>query len=307
MRYFLFPLLIHGAVLGTTFGATELTPAAPQASGSVLANTLPPLTELDRVPSTFCRYVPERVDDFAWENDRIAFRIYGPAIAGQNADSGVDCWLKYVEYPIINRWYAGMKKGLSYHDDHGEGCDPYHVGKSRGCGGTALWVEEKMVTAGPYLDWHIEEQSRERSAFTVTYRYPASAGEEPVLESKTITISLGDDWFTSTSTFTRNGKPLVGQTVAVGVTTHDGKGVGVLDPNNRWASVWEEIKQQNIGFLGTGIALPAGAQLKEIRAPKAPDTSHVLAILKTDSSGRIRIRAGFSLVKAGPGLFVLKS
>ena len=25
------------------------------------------------------RFVPERRDDFAWENDRIAFRVYGPA------------------------------------------------------------------------------------------------------------------------------------------------------------------------------------------------------------------------------------
>ena len=26
------------------------------------------------------RYVPERLDDYAWENDRIAFRAYGPAL-----------------------------------------------------------------------------------------------------------------------------------------------------------------------------------------------------------------------------------
>lgn len=26
-----------------------------------------------------CRFVPERMDDFAFENDKVAFRIYGPA------------------------------------------------------------------------------------------------------------------------------------------------------------------------------------------------------------------------------------
>src|SRR3954467_2589311 len=29
----------------------------------------------------FARYVPERLDDFAWENDKIAHRISGPALA----------------------------------------------------------------------------------------------------------------------------------------------------------------------------------------------------------------------------------
>src|SRR5690606_35419424 len=27
-------------------------------------------------PMTFARYVPERLDDFAWENDVVAFRLY---------------------------------------------------------------------------------------------------------------------------------------------------------------------------------------------------------------------------------------
>jgi hypothetical protein len=69
-----------------------------------------------------------------------------------------------------------------------------------------------------------------------------------------------------------------------------------LDPGGRWASVWEEIKVS--GFMGTGIALPAGAVIQEIRSPKTPDTSHVLGLVKTDASGRIRFRAGFALVKA---------
>jgi len=29
----------------------------------------------------FARYVPERLDDFAWENDKLAHRTYGPALA----------------------------------------------------------------------------------------------------------------------------------------------------------------------------------------------------------------------------------
>ena len=38
---------------------------------------------------------PERVDDIAWENDRTAYRIYGPALqkSGERA-FGVDVWVK---------------------------------------------------------------------------------------------------------------------------------------------------------------------------------------------------------------------
>jgi len=34
----------------------------------------------------FVRHVPERLDDIAWENDRIAFRIYGEYPARFAAD-----------------------------------------------------------------------------------------------------------------------------------------------------------------------------------------------------------------------------
>jgi len=48
------------------------------------------------------RYVPERFDDFAWENDRVAHRAYGPGLdtpaAGKSrmSSSGIDLWCKRV-------------------------------------------------------------------------------------------------------------------------------------------------------------------------------------------------------------------
>ena len=45
---------------------------------------------------TFARYVPERFDDFAWESDRIAHRIYGQALikAEGTISSGADVWIE---------------------------------------------------------------------------------------------------------------------------------------------------------------------------------------------------------------------
>src|SRR5438046_7481420 len=69
-------------------------------------------------PRAYVRYVPERVDDIAWENDRTAFRIYGPELetAAPPLTAGIDAWGKRVRYPIINRWYGGKE---SYHIDRG--------------------------------------------------------------------------------------------------------------------------------------------------------------------------------------------
>lgn len=60
--------------------------------------------------TTYARFVPERTDDFAWENDRVAFRTYGPEAQrlveerkpNGTLSSGIDLWLKKVTYPIID-------------------------------------------------------------------------------------------------------------------------------------------------------------------------------------------------------------
>lgn len=60
--------------------------------------------------TTFSRFVPERIDDYAWENDKVAFRTFGPKAQqlteehkpGGTLTSGIDLWFKRVKYPIID-------------------------------------------------------------------------------------------------------------------------------------------------------------------------------------------------------------
>src|SRR5262245_33955903 len=40
----------------------------------------PPPAKTDFPARAYGRFVPERKDDVAWENDRIAYRVYGPAL-----------------------------------------------------------------------------------------------------------------------------------------------------------------------------------------------------------------------------------
>ncbi len=248
-------------------------------------------------PATFARFVPERKDDFAWENDLVAFRTYGPALRSGPEDSGIDCWLKRVPDLIIDKWYSGDPKGISYHKDHGEGYDPYHVGSSRGCGGTALWIGDRMVTSDTFLSWKLLTQTPEKSSFELTYEYPAQNGEPPVREIKRITIEPGKRFFRSESTFTRDGKPLANLPVAIGVTTHDGKAQATLPPGKRWVSCWETIDGSG---LGTGVVLAPGfpAEARELKT-KEKDSGHAILLTRTDAGGKVTCFPGYGWAKAG--------
>ncbi len=71
----------------------------------------------------FGRFVRERFDDFAWENDRIAHRMYGKALETWASEpltsSTVDIWSKRTARLVVNEWYLTD----DYHADHGEGAD----------------------------------------------------------------------------------------------------------------------------------------------------------------------------------------
>lgn len=139
--------------------------------------------------SVEARFVPERMDDFAFENDKVAFRVYGPALKDSAENSGTDCWLKRVDYPIINKWYEGEREGISYHADHGEGYDPYHVGNSLGCGSMALWDEnadksDRLIQPNVYTDYSIIEKTADKVVFELTYQYT----DQDITEKKRYTL-----------------------------------------------------------------------------------------------------------------------
>ena len=106
---------------------------------------------------------PERKDDYAWENDRAAYRAYGPALQKSGERSfGIDVWSKntpelvveqrywtedMVMMPTVerlrreNRHYGdSVYRTFSYHHDHGRGMDLYRVGATLGCGTPALML-----------------------------------------------------------------------------------------------------------------------------------------------------------------------
>ena len=123
------------------------------------------------------REAPERKDDFAWENEFVAYRIYGPALqAAGEITSGIDVWSKRVPNFVIDAFYKRDLEGtrthnseLSYHKDNGQGLDSYYVGPSRGCGGTGVFANGQLYASKNYTALKILASGPIRFAFQVSY------------------------------------------------------------------------------------------------------------------------------------------
>jgi len=204
--------------------------------------------EGEQIPETsisaFARFVPERIDDFAWENDKVAFRTYGPTAQeitesgkpGGTLSSGIDCWLKRVDYPIINKWYKDdLQDGKSYHEDHGEGLDNYHVGPSRGTGGVGIWKKGQLLTSKNYESWKIITNGPIRTIFELDYGSWDAEGLQ-VNEIKRISIDLGSNLFKNTL-IVANADEL--PNITLGITLHEKIGDVVVDEEKGWFRYWE--------------------------------------------------------------------
>ena len=143
-------------------------------------------------PKVYGRYVPERKDDFAWENEYAAFRMYGPALRPENPSNGVDLWLKASPELVVNSfYYREHVLGLPYHINYGKGLDCYKVGHTCGAGGLVVIADNKTWIGGPYDRWEIIEQTPEKFVFRLEYD-SLQVGESILQESITITAQSGD-------------------------------------------------------------------------------------------------------------------
>lgn len=240
------------------------------------------------------RFVPERRDDFTWENDKVAFRVYGPAAPLKGHSSGVDAWLKRVDYSIIDKWYQAYVEGIPYHVDHGEGYDPYHTGISRGVGGSAVWVDGKPYSAHNFKSYKVIKSGAEEVVFSLDYEWYTPLGI--VKEVKTISLGLGTQLYSVDSTYTLDGKPAQ-LPIAIGVATHDEKATVDYNKQTGRISAWEIIDGMGIG---TG-ALIAPDKVKEIKhiVSDVKDESHIWMFVETDKQGKLSYKAGFAWQKAG--------
>jgi hypothetical protein len=257
-------------------------------------------------PCVYARFVPERLDDMAWENDRIAHRMYGTALNTAEAGmerlrgSGIDVWGKRVTYPVVDRWYA--KGHDQFHKDaEGEGLDLYSIGGSRGAGGTGIWDGTKLWTSDNFAGHRVLSNGPRRAAFTLGYAPWDAGAAGAVSESKQFTVDCGRNFDSVTSTFRFNPATVL---VGIGLTEHApaaGFPPAVLtkDPGGRWMSFWEE---NNEGGLGIAVILdndtmPAGFAYEE--AAKKPGNANNLLLVKAQDGKPVRYYTGAGWTKSG--------
>lgn len=198
----------------------------------------------------FGRPVPERKDDFAWENQLVTYRIYGPALqATGEITSGIDVWSKRIPNFIIDDFYRRDAKGSSYHKDNGVGLDSYDVGPTPGCGGTAVYADGKLVPSKNYTSVHILSAGPIRFAFEVNYA-PWDANGVSVAEKKYIILDAGSHLNRIESTYTWQGTQAL--QLAAGITVH--KGADASTPvANAIAAVWDTPQDATAGRIATGL------------------------------------------------------
>lgn len=252
----------------------------------------------------FGRYIQERLDDFAWENDRIAHRTYGPALAAPDdakvgkevlVTSGIDVWCKRVSYPIVDRWY---NKGHDhYHVDQGEGMDMYQVGGSRGCGGTGVWNGSALAVSRNYQSWKILANGPVRVVFELTYA-PWEAHGVKVAETKRFTLDAGHQLNRIETTFTVVEGDARELTIAVGLNKNPAdrgqEPVIALTPQAGQGSFTQWIKQKSNGELGTAVIIPGGA----LQGFAEDDRNHLL-LAKVTPGQPLRYYAGAGWSRAG--------
>ena len=158
-----------------------------------------------------------RVDDFTWENDRCAYRAYGPALqrTGEKA-FGIDVWLKSVPYLVVADRYGNvyganqeekrlrkigeteaadsLKRDFSLHLDHGNGLDCYNVGPTLGCGAPALMHGDSIVMPYCFSSYRVLDNGPLRFRAEFVYQPTDVNGEKGLVEHRLITLDKGSSF-----------------------------------------------------------------------------------------------------------------
>lgn len=211
---------------------------------SVAANASP------KTPSrAFARYVPERKDDFAWENNVVAFRAYGKALEGTSEDAqGFDFWSKRTDDLIIDEWY----KTGDYHADHGKGLDYYSVGQTLGVGDMALYFDNQIQYTQHYRMSEILDNGPIRSTFKLIYEPQEIKGQMVSIEKE---ISIDAESQLSKIKVTINNASAASTPIVLGITKRKEANPNfTIYKKENFFAYWEPENKGNV--TGTALVLP---------------------------------------------------
>ena len=198
-----------------TYDGKVLIDAAVRPNGTAVF-TFKKGTPKTFVNTCYGRMYPERVDDIAWENDRAAYRCYGPALQRTGEKSfGNDVWVKNTpELVVEQRYYiedtskakiAQLKKtdpdaakalemATTYHYDQGNGLDCYKVGPTLGCGTPALIDGDNIVFPYCYKDYEILDNGPLRFTVKLVYNPSKYKTDANVVENRILSLDKNSNF-----------------------------------------------------------------------------------------------------------------
>jgi hypothetical protein len=204
---------------------------------------------------TYGRYIPERKDDFAWENDRIAFRAYGKALENTRENAhGLDVWVKRSRELVVNERY----RRNDYHKDNGDGLDYYHVGFTLGAGNIAPYWQDSVWYPGNYSRWELLDNGPLRSTFRLYYD-PVTLHGHKVSSVKTISIDAGTYMNRITAQYDIAGMDSL--PVVIGIVTRKDPGRMHVDEQQGIMTYWEPTDPK-WGTTTVGIVSPVSGKLR---------------------------------------------
>lgn len=223
------------------------------------------------------RLYPERRDDVAWENERVGFRIYGPATqaAGERA-YGYDIFFKHPSdsliVPVLYRdetdpavWARvdSLRKidptladayidSFSYHIDHGLGMDCYAVGQTLGNGCAAFVENDSLLFAWCYDKARVLDNGPLRFSVELEFAPRAIGADSAVVEHRIVSLDRGSylnrqlTWFDGLT---------AGHTVAAGMPVRQG-GESMQDEGCGYIAVLDRTQGPDNGNALLGVIMP---------------------------------------------------
>lgn len=225
------------------------------------------------------RQYPERLDDIAWENDRTAYRIYGPALQRNKERAfGVDVWVKNTPDLEVEKRYVtelsnipkieqlkkegktqealDMTEATVYHFDHGYGLDCYKVGPTLGGGAPALMDNGELVLPYCYRDYQILDNGPLRFTVRVDYNPTTIGKDKNIVEHRIISLDKGSNFNRCTVWYDGLSEK---RDLAAGVVVHPEDTESVILASNMalYADPTDNPEKQNFQIF-VGLLFPDG-------------------------------------------------
>ena len=249
------------------------------------------------------RIYPNRLDDMAWENDKAAWRAYGPQLQKQNQQAfGFDVFTKNQAYPVVEQFYAnelesyaihdrlrkagrgnecdGVTRMLGYHLDHGYGMDAYTVGATLGAGTPALMDGDQFIMPWCWKEATILDNGPLRFTVKLVYNASKVGSDENVVETRVIILNKGTHFNKCEVTYSGLSSD---RQVAAGIVVHKSDAESyVINKKNRFVAYADPTDHPEMmnGQIYIGCLFPNAKTVKYLPLEKetAGGVGHVVGI-----------------------------